>query len=200
MEVALGFLVVLLLGLGSCVGGSGTILPTPGETPQPSLSVPTAAPVESEPPASPAAGAAYIQLLSEIPLPVRGSCEPFTGTVDFPFEPGELAEADCDMGDGMYGEYVSYELFDSQASMDAFYDILLRGMTSMGGVDGPGCFSGPGADSWDAGRRFCYQFIGDDVSVRWTHELLATVGVASEDSGDWAALGSLWESAGPVAP
>lgn len=203
MDVSLvGWLVMLLLGLGGCVGGLGFVGPAPGATPPPEVAVPTAVPVETAPPpASAAPDAAYLGLLATIPQPVADTCEPFTGyTADYPPEPGQLAEVDCDMGDGAYGEYVSYTLFDSPASMDAFYDIQLRGMTNMGGVEGPGCFTGPGADAWDAGRRFCFQILGDDANVRWTQAGLATVGVAIEDSGDWAALGALWEGAQLVAP
>ena len=159
MNTGLGALLAILLAVAACLGGGAVVSPgTP--------SAPRVAPADILPPASPLAPAATVeptgalgsaapgtptptgaweQLLASIPEPVRATCEQFTGFTDaYPPEPGELAEADCDTGDGAFGQYVSYTLFDSAASMDAFYDIQLLGTRNMGDVDGPGCFAGPG--------------------------------------------------------
>ena len=207
MTTALGGLLTLLLLLGACAGGVvSTLSPEPLPTHLPTAHPPTGSPLESESPETaapetPSPEEAYQFLLATIPEPVRSSCVRFTGhTEAIPPEPGELAEADCDMNDGPYGQYVSYKQFDSAESMNAFYDIQLRGMQGMGGVDGPGCFAGQGAGTWQIGRRFCYQVVTDDANVRWTHDLIFVVADAIQDDGDWAALGRLWAQAGPVSP
>jgi hypothetical protein len=211
MDIATGLLVFVLLLLGSCAGGIGqpsqqgsapsTAVATPTGAP-PSGASPSAEPLRSAAPASPVAGAAYQRLLTMIPEPIRAACRQSGYTEAFPPEPGELATADCTISSGPDGEFVSYILFDSQASMAAFQDIMRQGATNLGGVTGPGCFAGPGAGTgtWASGQRFCYQILTNDASVRWTHEALAIAAVASEDDGDWARLGRLWESAGPIAP
>jgi hypothetical protein len=204
MDIATGLLVFVLLLLGSCAGGIGQPSQQ-GSAPSTTAAAPTGASPSAEPlrstaPASPAAGAAYQRLLTMIPEPIRAACRQSGYTEAFPPEPGELATADCTISSGPDGEFVSYTLFDSQASMAAFQDILLRGSTNLGGVSGPGCFAGPGADTWAGGQRFCYQLLTNDASVRWTHDALAIAAVATEDDGDWARLGKLWESAGPIAP
>ncbi len=209
MDIATGLLVLVLLLLGSCAGAIGqpnsqgsapsTTVAAPTGTPTSGAS-PSAGPLPSAAPASPAAGAAYQRLLAMIPEPIRAACRQYGYPEAFPPEPGELAEADCTISSGPDGEYVSYKLFDSPASMAGFQDIQLRGLTAMGGVSGPGCFAGPGVGTWANGQRFCYRFLTDDASVRWTHEALAIAAEASEDDGDWARLEKLWESAGPIAP
>jgi hypothetical protein len=215
MDIATRSLVSLFFVVVSWVGG-GTLSSLPAGGPQADTGVPSLSPEQSAQPApsappsvgpgqsvapgSPATDAAYLRLLATIPEPIRARCRQSGYTEAFPPEPGELATADCTISSGPDGEFVSYTLFDSPASMAAFQDIQLRGTTNLGGVSGPGCFAGPGADAWAGGQRFCYQLLTNDASVRWTHDALAIAAVATEDDGDWARLGKLWESAGPVAP
>ncbi len=204
MDIALVFVLLLL---GSCAGGQlgpqgsapSTTVATPSGAPTSGAS-PSVEPPGSAAPASPAAGAAYQRLLATIPEPIRATCRQYGYTEAFPPEPGELAEADCTISSGPDGEYVSYKLFDSAASMAGFQDIQLRGATALGWVTGPGCFAGPGAGTWPSGQRYCYQGLVNDASVRWTHDALAIAAEAAEDDGDWARLEKLWESAGPIAP
>lgn len=156
------------------------------------------APAASLPPMDPAA---YERLLASVPEAIRPFCEPdtFWQVTDLGPEPGEIAQADCDPDD-FGGLYVSYSLFASPASMDAFYDEQLLGMRNLGGLDGPGCPEGPGEATWDHGRRFCFQPFGDDANMRWTHDALAITASAIEGDGDWAALEAFFEAAGPIAP
>jgi hypothetical protein len=166
-----------------------------GASPSPSPSTgPSASPAPMDP-------AAYEQLLATIPEPIRSSCEPdrYWQVVGLGPDPGEIAAADCDIA-GEGGNYVSYSLYDSAESMDAFYDTQLQGTKNMGGLDGPGCPEGPGEGSWEHGRRFCFQVVTNDANTRWTHDALVTAAFALNDDGDWAALEALFQSAGPVAP
>ncbi len=169
-------------------GGPGA----PQESPTPSGPAASLAPMDAE---------AYASLLASIPEGVRSFCEPdgYWQVIDLGPEPGEIAQADCDP-DGFGGSYVSYSLFDSQASMDAFYDQQLLGMRNLGALDGPGCPEGPGEATSEHGRRFCYQPFGDDANMRWTHDALAITASAADDDGDWARLETFFASAGPVAP
>ena len=204
MTIALPFLAALLLFLGACAGGAGTgNAPTP--TALPSLPTPMPAPSESfdpevEAPESPDLEAAYQQLLAEIPEAFRASCTPETYSDSFPRDPGELAGADCNP-DGNGPLFVNYSIFVDQASMDAQYELLKRGFAATGTVTGPGCPTGPGEVTWDAGTKLCYQFsLLNDAKVLWTQDLLSVLSDASDDDGDWARLEAFWKTAGPLAP
>lgn len=176
--------------------GAGTLAADPSPPPSaPPDPVASASPLPAMDPI------AYEALLATIPEPLRSVCEPdvFWQVPDLGPEPGEIAQADCDPDD-FGGDYVTYSLFADHASMTAFYDEQLLGMRTMGALEGPGCPLGPGEASWEGGRRFCYQLFGDDANMRWAHDALAITASAINDDGDWAALETLFASAGPIAP
>lgn len=197
-------LVGALLGLAGCVGGvTRPTLPEP--TPLPSLRTPTiiVEPSDSPDPSIPDlpdAATAYLALLAAIPPDIAGACEQVTYSSDFPPEPGELISADCDLPAGSDADFVSYKLFDGNASMDASYDLQRRSIERGGTLQGPGCGQGPGDGTWDVGRKMCYRFITDDANVQWTHDMLAISAHAFNDSGDFARLEAFWATAGPITP
>ena len=174
---------------GVTAGASPSASPDASTTPTGS-----AAPLPSMDPA------AYQTLLATIPEPLRSSCEPdtFWQLPDLGPDPGEIAQTDCGP-DGSGGTYATFSLFDSAASMGAFYEEQLAGMRALGGLEGPGCPTGPGEGTWEHGRRFCFALFGDDANMRWTHEALAITASAMQDDGDWAALDAFVRSAGPIA-
>jgi len=141
------------------------------------------------------------RLLTTIPAELRVVCEPdsYWQIDGLGPDPGEIASVDCDPA-GSGGVFAGYSLFDSAASMAAFYAEQLTGMRALGGVTGPGCPDGPGEATWEQGRRFCYTTFGDDANMRWTHDALAITVSAIQDDGDWSALETFFASAGPVAP
>lgn len=197
-------LLVLLLGLVGCVGVT-TIETPPEPTPLPSLATPTVTAAPSvEPEASipdmPDPASAYQALLATIPAGIASTCEMATYSADFPAEPGELIGADCDLPAGSDADFVSYTLFDTLDSMNAYYDIQHRGIQNGGTLDGPGCGTGPGDGTWDVGRKMCYLFLTGDANVMWTHDLLAIVAHAFNDAGDFGKLEAFWQTAGPVTP
>ena len=107
-------------------GASGS--PAPSGSVSPSL-----------PPMDPAALAS---LMAVIPPELAAICIPDTywQIPDLGPDPGEIASVDCDP-DGSGGNYVTYSLFDGNASMDAFYDEQHLGMSAMGALAVAGLFS-----------------------------------------------------------
>jgi hypothetical protein len=145
---------------------------------------------------------ALATLSAAIPPEIAASCVPdsYWQVPDLGPDPGEIASVDCDL-DGPSGPlYLSYSLFDSAASADAFYDVQLQGARNLSWTDGPGCPDGPGEGTAPSGRRYCYATFGDDANTRWTDASLGIVANATHDDGVWAALEALVASAGPVAP
>jgi hypothetical protein len=162
--------------------------PAPSASPEPSLP-----PMDVE---------ALATLSAAIPPDIASTCVPdsYWQVPDLGPDPGEIAAVDCDI-DGPSGPlYLSYSLFESAASADAFYDIQLQGAQNLAWTDGPGCPDGPGDGTAPNGRRYCYATFGDDANTRWTDASLAIVANATHDDGDWAALEALVAAAGPVAP
>lgn len=145
---------------------------------------------------------ALATLSAAVPPDIAATCVPdgYWQVPDLGPDPGEIAALDCDI-DGSAGPlYVSYSLFDSTASADAFYDLQLQGAQNLSWTEGPGCPDGPGDGVAPNGRRYCYATFGDDANTRWTDASLAIVANAIHDDGDWAALEALVQRAGPVAP
>jgi hypothetical protein len=173
--------------------GVPSLPPTPRVTPEPTLPDDTSAPAET-----PSRAEAYQQLLVSIPPEIAPECESISESE--PMEPGQLGEADCDLPRGAIGDYVSYKLFDSSASMNAFFDIQRQGHKNLGSSTGPGCGKGPGEGTWDNGRKDCFTFITDDAWMMWTHDLLFIYATALRDDGDWAKLEQFWQTAGPTTP
>ena len=181
----------LLLAAG-CTAG-----PTVRTAPPPT----TAATFAPSVPASEDPAGAYARLLSMIPDAIAPSCEPTEFTETFPAEPGQLAGADCDLPIDAQVDFVNYELYVGQASMDATYDLLARGFQNGGGtVDGPSCPEGPGPIVNDDDRALCYMFLVDDAQIQWTDRAHFIFANAFHDDGDWQALFDWWMDAGPVAP
>jgi hypothetical protein len=166
--------------------------PSPSVSPSPSAS---AGP--SLPPMDPAA---YERLLAAIPEGLRDTCEPdaYWQVEGLGPEPGEIASADCDPDTASGGNFIAYSLYESASAMDADYDTQLTGMRALGGLEGPGCPTGPGEGIWEHGRRFCYTFATNDANMRWTDERALIAGNMINDDGDWAALETFFAEAQPV--
>ena len=197
---------VAILLVAAC-GGSAT--PTAGGTvqspglptaePTPAITAePTEPPSSETPAATPSREQAYQQLLASIPADIVKRCGPVSPS--WKVEDGQFAEADCTLAPGSLANYVSYELYDGVASMNARFDIQRKGHENAGTTTGPGCGKGPGEGSWTNGRKDCFKFITSDAQVMWTDEQLFIYAIAVEDNGDWARLEEFWKTAGPLGP
>lgn len=164
---------------------------------QPSAGPASAAPASFAP--GPMDEARYAELLALIPGELAASCRP-NPYWEATQEPGELAAAQCDP-DGIDGPaFAAYSLFDSAASMDAAYDRVATEYRDVGSLDGPGCGQGAGEGTWEAGRRLCYTYAGQSVTIYWTHDGFNVLASASRPDLDWTALESFWVTAGPIGP
>jgi hypothetical protein len=138
------------------------------------------------------------RLRTAVPPTVLAHCEEAVNNETFPAEPGELAGLDCDYPTDGAVDYATYKLFDSRATMNAFYDTFAAGVTSAGSAQGPGCDEGqPGPSTWEHGRALCYVFLTDDAQVQWTHDALFIRANAFRDDGDFGPLVEWWREAGP---
>lgn len=205
MRRALTLLAASLLAvplLAAC-GASATPAPTPTPalpTPQPTARVtpePSDPPDTSNPAETPTREEAYQQLIVSVPPEIAPRCVPSPKSQ--PLEPGQLAQADCNLPGGSAADHVSYKLFDGSASMDAFFDIQRTGHQKAGEATGPGCGTGPGEGTWDSGRKDCFKVI-NDANVMWTHNLLYIDAIAVRNDGAFAKLETFWATAGPVTP
>lgn len=201
MRRALSLLAVLLLTactaaatpVPTATPGPPTTPPTPRVTPEPTEPPDTSVPAET-----PSREEAYQQLVVSIPAGIAPKCE--AAPKSEAFEPGQLAQADCDLPNGAAADFVSYKLFDGLDSMNAFFNTQRKGHENGGQTTGPGCGKGPGEGTWDAGRKDCFRFLTNDAQVMWTHELLYIDAVAFRNDGDFAKLEDFWSTAGPVTP
>ncbi len=173
--------------------GPPTAEPTPRVTPEP-----TDPPDTSSPADTPSRDEAYQQLIVSIPVELAAKCKPAPKSEKF--EPGQLAQADCDLPNGALADFVTYRLFDGFDSLNAFFDKERSSHEKSGNATGPGCGVGPGEGTWDSGRKDCFISGGNQAHVMWTHELLYIDADAFRVDRDFGKLETFWANAGPVTP
>jgi hypothetical protein len=144
---------------------------------------------------------AYQQLLAAIPQPIASGCHQVAGG-SRGLEPGEFARADCTPPAGALAlaSSVSYRLFDSSSSMNAWFDTQAAAISAAGRARTPGCGQGTGRDVWLNGRVQCYRSASGGAEIQWTHDLLYVDAVASRSDSNFTKLQQFWPTAGPVAP
>ncbi len=152
---------------------------------------------EADPGPSPSGGdAALAELVSHIPEGLIADCEVDGDAPDA--EAGELARLACfPTSDGS----ILFILHDSEASLDAAFDISSMVAGIIGWEETDGCETGGYEGTWTlsgetAGRLLCAGLMGT-ATITWSHpasRILATIRPAD---GDPAAAWDMWLGAGP---
>jgi len=188
-------LALAALGAVACTAAPAPEETAPPPTPLPELRTPTrsAGPTESPDPSlrtTPDPESTFQQLLASVPESLRTRCERGRPTG------AAMARVDCRPSTG--ADSVSYVLFDAPAPMMDAYRARLAERAAAD-LEGPGCGRGPGSERLPNGRRTCVRD-GDAAAVLWTNDLVYVLASAERADGDWAALETFWEAAGPITP
>jgi hypothetical protein len=147
-------------------------------------------------PSQPGGDAALAELMSHIPEALVGYCEVDGDAPDA--EAGELARLVCFPSSDAS---VLFILHDSEASLDAAFDVASMVAGIVGWEPADDCEAGGYEGTWTlggetAGRLLCAGLMGT-ATITWSHPASRILATIRQADGDPAAAWDVWLGAGP---